>query len=199
MISKINTCGFNTTLYQPIATAYENNLTYVEFCLNLAKTVNGLIDEVNKLGESIYGFDDRIKAVEDLVTDLNNQVANIQTELTNKVSFEDFENGLNALKTELQNLIIENYETLKEYSDAEDAKLQYQIDNFAVENIKLYDPTTGLLTPIQTVVDNLFDATRDEAITAGEYDGLEITAGSYDALEITAIEYDRYGKTILAS
>ena len=199
MISKINTCGFNPTLYQPIASAYDDNLTYVEFCLNLAKTVNGLIDEVNTLGTTIYGFDDRIKEIEGLVDELNGKIGTIQTQLATKVNYQEFETGLNNLKTELQNLIIENYETLKEYTDAQDANLQYQIDNFAVENIKLYDPTTGLLSTLQTVIDNIFDSTRDEAISASEYDGLEITATDYDALEISAIDYDRYGKTILAS
>ncbi len=199
MISKINTCGFASSLYQPIPSAYENNITYLEFCLNLAKTVNGMIDEVNKLSESVTGFDDRIKAVEDLVSSLNEQVEAILVELDNKVSIEDFEQGLNALKVELQNLIIENYNTLKAYSDAEDEKLQYQIDHFSADNIQVYDPTTGLLSPLNVVLDNIFDTTRDEAISAGEYDALELTAGAYDALEITAIEYDRYGKTILES
>lgn len=199
MISKIDTCGFSSTLYQPIPSAYSGNLTYLEFCLNLAKSVNELIVEVEKLSTSVDGYDERIKTVEDLVSELNDKIAVIETVLTDKASLEDLENGLNALKLQLQALIAENFTTLKEYSDAEDAKLQYQIDNFAVDNIKLYDPTTGLLSSLQTVIDNLFDSTRDEAITAGAYDALELTAGSYDALEITAIEYDRYGKTILAS
>lgn len=199
MISKINTCGFDCTLYQPIPSAYENNITYLEFCLNLAKAVNEMIDEVNELSESVTGFDDRIKAVEDLVSSLNAQIANIQTELLSKVSIEEFELGLNALKVELQNLIIENYNSLKAYSDAEDEKLQYQIDHFSADNIQVYDPTTGLLSPLNVVLDNIFDSTRDEAITAGGYDALEITAGDYDALEITAINYDRFGKTILES
>lgn len=199
MISKINTCGFKSTLYQPLPSVYESNMTYVEFCLNLAKSVNELIVEVERLAGSVDGYDERIKNVEDLVTEINSEIADINTALGSKASLEQLESGLNNLKYELQLVIAENFTTLKEYSDAEDAKLQYQIDNFAVDNIKLYDPTTGLLSPLQTVIDNLFDSTRDEAISAGEYDGLELTAEDYDALQITAIEYDRFGKTILAS
>ena len=86
---------------------------------------------------------------------------------------------------------------LKEYVDTQDEYLQYQIDHFNIDNITILDPTTGLYSPIQIVIDNIYDQTRDEAITAGEYDALELTAGAYDALEITAFNYDRYGKTIL--
>ena len=103
-----------------------------------------------------------------------------------------------------------DYDTLENYKEAykyfekfvstystEDEYLQYQIDHFDIGNIVIYDPTTGLESDIQTVIDNIYDQTRDEAITAGEFDALELTATEFDAKEITAFNFDRYSKTLL--
>ena len=52
---------------------------------------------------------------------------------------------------------------------------------------------------LQTVIDNIYGTSREEALTATEYDALNLTATAYDAYELTAFNYDRYGKTLLAS
>ena len=65
------------------------------------------------------------------------------------------------------------------------------------EAIDVYDPTTGLLSPLQTVLYNIYGASRENALTATEYDGLELTASVYDGREITAFDYDNNGKEIL--
>ena len=61
----------------------------------------------------------------------------------------------------------------------------------------MYDPTTGVLSPLQTVLDNLYGSTREDALTATEYDALDLTATAYDAYDLTAFDYDKYGKTLL--
>lgn len=61
----------------------------------------------------------------------------------------------------------------------------------------MYSPFTGDYVPLQTVITELADLHMSDAITAAEYDALELTADDYDALEITAHDYDWSAKTIL--
>ena len=65
--------------------------------------------------------------------------------------------------------------------------------------IQVFDPTTGLKSPLQVVIDNLYNLGRTDALTATEYDALELTATDYDAYELTAYSYDQNGKTLLTS
>ena len=104
---------------------------------------------------------------------------------------------INNLDLELRELISSEYNILKEYVDEADENLQYQIDHFDIGNIVIYDPTTGLESPIQLVIDNIYDQTRDDAISAGEFDLLELTASEFDSKEITAFNFDQHGKTLL--
>ena len=88
---------------------------------------------------------------------------------------------------------------MRAYTDARAQELQQQIDNIAIGEINVYDPSTGTIVPLQTALDNLFDSSREGAITASEYDALNISASTYDGREITATEYDRNGKAILTA
>ena len=86
---------------------------------------------------------------------------------------------------------------LKNYVDTQDSILDARIKDIEIGKINLYDPTTGLYSPIQTVIDNIYDASRQNAITATEYDALELTATAYDAYDLTARQYDTEAKTLL--
>ena len=102
-----------------------------------------------------------------------------------------------SLDDELRNLINEEYSVLKEYVDTQDENLQYQIDHFDIGNITLLDPTTGLQSSIQTVIDNIYDQTRSDGISAAEFDALQLTAEGFDEKEITAFNFDQHSKTLL--
>ena len=83
------------------------------------------------------------------------------------------------------------------YTDATASRLEDEIQEVSLGQITLYDPTTGTMNNLQVVIDNIYSASREEALTATEYDSLELTATNYDAEELTAFNYDRYGKTLL--
>ena len=101
------------------------------------------------------------------------------------------------LDLELRELISSEYNVLKEYVDEADENLQYQIDHFDVGNITILDPTTGLQSSIQIVIDNIYDQTRTDGISAAEFDALQLTASGFDEKEITAFNFDQHGKTLL--
>ena len=85
------------------------------------------------------------------------------------------------------------------YTDSVAARLETEIQEISVGDISVFDPTTGFYSPLQIVINNLYNSSRQDALTATEYDALQLTATAYDAYEITAFNYDRYGKTILES
>lgn len=64
----------------------------------------------------------------------------------------------------------------------------------------MYSPFTGEYVPLQTVISELASLHSDGpqgAITASEYDTLELTASDYDDLQISAYDYDWIAKSIL--
>lgn len=64
----------------------------------------------------------------------------------------------------------------------------------------MYSPFTGEYVPLQTVISELASLHSDGpqgAITASEYDALELTAEDYDDLQISAYDYDWIAKSIL--
>ena len=95
------------------------------------------------------------------------------------------------------NKISDKIINVKNYVDTQYSILDNRITQIEIGDIDIYDPTTGLLSPLQTVIDNLYDMNRGNAITASEYDDLELSATAYDAYDLTAREYDINAKSLL--
>ncbi|HEX3018556.1 MAG TPA: BppU family phage baseplate upper protein [Caproicibacter sp.] len=62
---------------------------------------------------------------------------------------------------------------------------------------QMMDPTTGKVDYVTNIIKNLEAYIFNGAITAGEFDALNITAGAFDALNITALDFDTRAKSIL--
>ena len=192
---------FNRLTIGMIPLSYRESLTYEEQLLWLQKNLNEAIELLNQLKEDFENIDLNFDELEQKINLINEELvlveANIKDLEDNKADKTELATSISNLDQELRELIGSEYTILKEYVDEQDENLQYQIDHFSPENISVYDPTTGLLSPIQTVIDNIYDQSRDEAITTGEFDALELTATEFDSKEITAFNFDRYGKTLL--
>ena len=190
-------CVFNRLEIGMIPKSYRESLTYEEQILWLQKYLNDMLDWLTKLQEDFDNIDLNFDELESKITALQDEVTELSQSLDDKASKDELQYAINELDTELRALVQNDYDILKEYVDTQDENLQYQIDHFDIGKIKIYDPTTGLLEDIQVVIDNIYGQTRDEAITAGEFDALELTASEFDAKDITAFNYDRFGKTLL--
>lgn len=182
-INRIKLCA--TNLFQPHVTNYEDNLTYVEFLLGMFKKLNETIVQVNKNTEDIQ----KIADYEARIQALEHAVAYDLPELMDE--------KILALKNELLAEIEAKVIEIRSYVDVKDAYLQQQIDNITIGRVNLYDPTTGQYSPLQTVINNIYGAGLADALTAEEYDDLELTATAYDAYQLTASEYDTKGKVLL--
>ena len=190
-------CVFNRLSIGMIPKSYRESLTYEEQILWLQKYLNDMLEWLTKLQEDFDNIDLNFDELEEKINVLRTDLDSLSELVNTKASKEELNTAVSNLETELKALIQNDYEVLKEYVDTQDEYLQYQIDHFDIGNIQIYDPTTGLQEDIQTVIDNIYDQTRTEAITAGEFDLLELTATNFDSKELTAFNFDRYGKTLL--
>ena len=202
-ITKFTITSPPNSLFQGISTNYQDNLTYVEYLLGVLKKMNEVITQVNSNTSFIENYDGRIteleteitalrKEIEDFETKVETDFAELQTELINTIN-----TRLIQIRSELIDLLAIYRAESKAYTDTKIAQVEAEIEQILIGQITLRDPTTGLISPLQTVIDNLYDTTREEALTATEYDALNLTATAYDAYEVTAFNYDYYGKTIL--
>ncbi|MBO7696514.1 MAG: hypothetical protein J6T10_28135 [Methanobrevibacter sp.] len=182
----------NNYVYNSIPLAFDESLSYLEELSAILKKLNEVIEQVNYNTEFIEKYEDQYdeikRLVEELIISINTRFEEIEAELEQK--FAD-------LTARVLTLIDNNYNILKAYIDDKYEELNYKIDHISIDNIILRDPTTGLFSNIQIVVNNLFNALVVDAITASEFDALELTATNFDAYQITAYEFDTQAKTIL--
>lgn len=106
----------------------------------------------------------------------------------------------NALFNELERII---YEGLKQkvdidvYNDAIN-KLEEAIKNIDVNTSIVFNPVQLKETSVNVALQDVYDSiVKPWALTAGEYEALQITVAQYDKLKITAAQYDTLGKWYL--
>lgn len=185
---KVPPIGF----FEPISVDPKDMMTDVEYLMGILKKLNSMIAQLNANTEFIEEYSGKIEEIEAEVRALRQEMTDFENQITT-----DIDNRFIAIRDELQALIATALMQANAYTDALGARLEQEIQEISLGQISVYDPTTGVMSPLQTVIDNLYGSTREEALTATEYDALDLTATAYDAYDITAFNYDKYGKTIL--
>ena len=182
------------SFFQPIS--LDNAMTDVEFLLALLKKLNEVILQTNKNTQFIDEYTGKIEEIEAEVASLRAEMTEFEEDVNDNI-----ETQFIQIKLELQSMIATALNQANAYTDAIASQLHAEIEQISVGDITLYDPTTGVLSPLQTVIDNLYGSTREEALTASEYDNLLLTATEYDTFDngepLTAFNYDKFGKTLL--
>lgn len=82
-------------------------------------------------------------------------------------------------------------EANRAYTDAQIAKLRGEFPDLS--NVYVISPVDGRLLDIQSVLNDMYDVLRYGALTAAQYDTLQLTADTYDSKRLTAFRYDMYG------
>lgn len=182
------------SFFNPISVDPKDMMTSVEYLLGILKKLNETIKQVNENTEFINNYSGKIEEIEAEIAALREEITNFEIEVSNNIAAQFLQ-----IKADLESTIAGFMTQANSYTDAVAAQLREEIQAVSVGAITVYDPSTGVLSPLQTVIDNLYGTSRDEALTATEYDALELTATTYDGEEITAFNYDRYGKTILSA
>ena len=142
------------------------------------------LDELERRVEALSNeIDRKVQELTDLINNrLNSAVASL-TVLLNE--------GLQEMRT----LIDLNNEEMKVYIDEVLEEFKESIPEF--ENVIVRDVITGELVNIQVALRNLYNYLRANAITAHEYDDLQLTASEFDStivdfipLGMTALQFD---------
>ena len=178
-------------LFQGISSNYLDNMTYAEFLLGILKKMNEIIAVSNSQQEFIDEFNVKYKELLKDFEQLRSEFDALEDQITASVQAQ-----FDAFEVEVRNLITATQNYLIAYTDSAEARLQAQIEAIQVGAINVIDPTTGVLSPIQTVINNIAGSSAD-ALTASEYDALNLTATAYDNYDITAYDYDFKGKALL--
>lgn len=185
---KIPPIGF----FEPISVDPKDMMTDVEYLLGILKKLNSMIEQLNSNTQFIEEYTGKIEEIEAEVASLRKEMTDFETQINLDIS-----NRFAKIETELRAMIATTLIQANAYTDGKFAILEEEIRDIVAGQITVYDPTTGVVSPLQTVIDNLYGSTREEALTASEYDALDLTATTYDGYDITAFNYDKYGKTIL--
>lgn len=179
-------------VYNSIPLAFDESLSYLEELSAILNKLNEVIVQTNSNTEFIDTYESEYE-------ELKRQLDNLITEVNERFEIieRDLEAKFNELTLSVINLINNNYNILKAYIDEKYEELDYKIEHISIDTIVLRDPSTGLFSNIQVVVNNLFNTFNVDALTCTEFEALDLTATGFDAYEITAYEFDTQGKTIL--
>ena len=181
----------------PYADFHELNLDWlIKETKNLRTTMTWLEEEFAKI-EVLT--EEQIKAMIDLAIATNNvQLYNDMAALKAQIT------------TEYQNYVINRINQLTIYIDNQDLYYNGLAEGYASDALTsansytdtkvlnytmMVNPITGVYEDVRNVVDDIVSYFHTEnALTAGEYDALELTADDYDNYELTAYDYDFNGK-----
>ena len=198
----INKICFNRLTIGNLPSSYWESLTYEEQVLWLQKRLNDdIIPAINEMTSFIENYDSQVEELQYQIDVINSYIAGFdrKIEQANQQTIDLLENELTIVENELRDMILSNYNVLKDYVDERDAYLEDKINNISIDTIILRDPTTGLMSNIQVVVNNIYNANNVNGLTADEFDDLELTCSEFEAYEITAFDFDNKGKLILVS
>lgn len=178
--------------FEPISVDPRDMMTDVEYLLGILKKLNETIAQVNSNTEFIEEYSGKIEEIEAEINSLRNEMVSFENQINTEIT-----NRFAVIQAQLATEIAATLIRANAYTDGVANRLETEIQNIAIGQITVYDPTTGQVENLQTVIDNLYNTSREEALTATEYDTLELTATAYDAYQLTAIDYDRQGKLLL--
>lgn len=160
------------------------------------------LEMLRKFYKYLHELTEASKAMSDDITELRSEMTSFEQQINEEIErindiLVEYDLKIERVENELKVYVDDKIVNLRNYVDSQDNLLDERIKNIEIGKINLYDPTTGLYSPIQIVIDNLYDMNRSNSLTASEYDALELTATAYDAYELTAREYDINGKELL--
>lgn len=193
-----------------LPTSYRESMSYEEQILWLCNIIeNDITPRLNEVIVKVNNIDINFDNLNKAIDEINSQLDLVKEEyliLSSKVDTNTDDiitlnnritDEIAELDSTLKDLINQNFNTLKDYVDYNDTILNNKIDNISTTGIMAYNPTNGLLEPLQKVLNDIAQLTNRDGLTATEFDALDLTATGFDAYQITAYEFDSQGKTIL--
>lgn len=197
---------------------YNASITYYEQVGQLVYKINELIDAMNSYAEDYKSYtDEQIallkKYVDSQITEVYAYADKINIDLTNLIGITadslkaDYISKINQLNSSLNARITQEVFTINNRITSEvntlNTRISLEVQNLKdyiesqLIDIKVIDPTTGLISDLQTTLNNIVNLMKGDALTAEQYDALKLTAQTYDNKKLTAYQYDFNGKSLL--
>lgn len=190
-----------TRLYNQLKTEVQSEIDSMKVEINNLLTY--LYDQIASINQNVIGYvNDRLDEFiahlpdyENLI--VNNPVTGTQTNVQQAI------NDL-YLMFLVYGITAEQYDSLQLTASEFDAKnlaakeydsLAYNLLDYPDPNYYMRDPFNGHFEKNKVVIQKLADLHR-LALTASEYDALEIPAETFDGLQLTAYYFDWYGINI---
>ena len=180
-------------------TNYQVFCKIIEYINNIIKdvttiegSIEGVVNLVNEIKKYVDEHMDDVTELQNEVDAINTSISIIDTQITN------INGEITSLRNYTNDLVSGTFNTLKDYVDVNDNRLNEKIENLEIGAIQVYDPTTGINEPLQVVINNIYSLTNKDGITAGEFDALELTASGFDSKNLTAYQFDSSSKTLLS-
>lgn len=155
----------------------------VKAVADLQADIDGLLDEAK-------AYTDQIKKEVDL--EMAAQIIQVQHMI------DQAQNNFDAQIDSIQGLLDDYLAMAEDYADDKVGDLRVYVDNqLAGIGVEVLDPVTGIMGSVQAAINSLFGLHTSDALTAAEYDALDLTASTYDGKQLTATNYDLFGKNLL--
>lgn len=180
------------SFFEPISVEPKDWMTSTEFLMGILKKIDEVVIQTNSNTKFIDEYNGKIEEIEADMVSLKQDMIDFKGEVNATILAEFL-----RIKSELEALVATALNQANAYTDALGERLSAEIEAITLGQIKVYDSSTGQLENLQVVIDNLFNLSRTDAITASEYDALDLTATSYDAYDLTASQYDNNAKSLL--
>ena len=156
--------------------------------------VNGLRTEIYLKYDGMFvNIEQELKAEIDAVdTKYQNITDSMKADYLQKI--QEVYVAIQGLNTDIANLY-QNFTKFKILVNNELNSMYGELTDYIDEHISeltqlyVFNPVDGAFTPIQKVVDDLFEYSRGCSLTAQEYDNLRLTASEYDNMRIKAKDY----------
>lgn len=182
-----------------VPTVYSNKQSYYECLCYLGYKINECIEELNKYGEEWKSYVD--EQIQEMTEYVNNKIQDVRIEAANDNA--ELETRMKELLESIRENLQEQIDALSEREandivavrnemKALEVRLKEYIEEYAVKNIIVYDPTTGQKVPVSDALANMYQSLRYWGIDCDEFDSLGLTCDSFDALNISAQDFDLY-------
>lgn len=169
-----------------LPTVFEESLSYEEQVCKLIYAMQELENIVNNIQELNKEYVD--EQIKDANAYTDEQIKEMRYNLT--VQFD-------KKITEVYGYVNQLDEEQRGFILNEVTKLEKQIDDLILGDIKIFDPTVGYKRNIDTTINSIYNVLRVLGVSAGEYDSQHLTAKAYDALHLSARQYDVFARKYL--
>ena len=184
----------------PYSDFHEMNLDWL--IKQTKESMNNIEVLQEQMAEIIVVTKDQIELMINAAIASNNiQLYNDMLQLKNEITeaYKNYvANQINLLKIYVDNQDSYYFEQAKLHSDNNLAIAKQYTDDKILNYTIMINPITGQYDDVRNVINDIVsNLLSNDALTATEYDTLELTASDYDNYELTAYDYDFNGKNLL--